>query len=97
MFEGKETPISRIESSVRSGVISQNIPSLNDLDVDYWSFTDKGRYEYSYVAVEFIIKEFGYDKLNKFLRSPYDYKESFGLTEEELNRKWVEYLTKNYD
>lgn len=97
MFEGEETPISRIESSVRSGVLSQNIPSLNDLDVDYWSYADKGGYEYSYVAVEFIIKEFGYDKLNKFLRSPYDYKNSFGLTEGELNGKWAEYLKKKYN
>lgn len=97
MFEGKDTPVSTIESAVRSGVKSQNIPSLKDLNVDYWSFADKGGYNYSYVAVEFIIKEFGYDKLNKFLRSPYDYKNSFGLTEDELNGKWVEYLKINYN
>lgn len=96
MYEGKETPISSIESAVRAGVSSQNIPSLKELDIDYWSFADKGGYEYSYVAVEFIINDFGYDKLNKFLRSPYNFKELFGLTEDEFNSKWVEYLKEKY-
>jgi hypothetical protein len=97
MYEGKETPLSRIKSTVHLGVISRCIPTLKDLDISYWRFVDKGGYEYSYAAVDFIIKEFGYDKLNKFIRSPNDYKKSFGLTEDKLNEKWFLYIMKNYN
>lgn len=95
-YEGKETPIAYIESAVRAGVSSQKIPTLKDLDTDYMSFVDKGGYEYSYVAIEYILAEYGHDKLVKLLRSPYNYMEVFGITEDEFNNNWLEYVRKNY-
>ena len=39
---------------------------------------------------------FGYDKLYDLIKSPNNFVEVFGMTENELENKWIEYIRKHY-
>lgn len=46
--------------------------------------------------VDFIIKEYGYDKIIAVIKNPDNIEEIIGLTKEEIIVKWSEYIFNNY-
>lgn len=60
-------------------------------------FAELDGYALSYTIVEYMISEYGYDKLIDLIKSPYDFDEIFSITIEEFEKEWKEYLIKNYN
>ncbi|MGO5065512.1 MULTISPECIES: hypothetical protein [unclassified Clostridium] len=60
------------------------------------TFFKRNGYQYSYTIVESIINLFGYDKLHNLIKSPNSFVEVFGITEDELQNKWIDYIKVNY-
>ena len=97
-YEAKDNSEKWIKETVRKGLKDNTIPSFRDLDTkeDFEAFFKKDGYQYSYTIVESIVNIFGYDKLYKLILSPDRFMEVFGLTEIELENKWIEYIRNNY-
>ncbi|MGG4396960.1 hypothetical protein ABEX25_21890 [Paenibacillus thiaminolyticus] len=75
-------------------ISSGQIPSFDEIDGP--AFVYRHGYPYSYTIVEFLVIEYGYEKLNDFIRHPEDYKRIFGVSKSELQALWVKYLKGNY-
>ncbi|MBU3144376.1 hypothetical protein [Clostridium sp. CF012] len=77
---------------------NNRIPQFNDLDTgeDFQAFFKKDGYQYSYTIVESIVNMFGYDKLYNLIKSPANFVEVFGMTENELQNEWIKYIKKKY-
>ncbi|MDV3427253.1 MAG: hypothetical protein LIR50_08745 [Bacillota bacterium] len=97
-FEAKDNNENWIRKTVKNGISQNTLPSFRDLDTgeDFETFFKRDGYQYSYTITEAIIEEFGYDKLCKLIESPDKYEEIFGLTENQLENKWTEYIKNNY-
>ena len=97
-YEAKDNNESWIRRTVKSGLENNSIPTFNDLDTkeDFQAFFNKDGYQYSYTIVESIVNIFGYDKLCKLINSPNNFVGIFGITENELQNKWIEYIKNNY-
>ena len=97
-YESKDNNQNWIDSTIKEGLKSGNIPTFNDLDTgeDFEEFFKKNGYQYSYTIVEAIVEVFGYDKLYKLIESPTNFIKIFGITQEELENRWIEYIKKNY-
>jgi hypothetical protein len=58
-------------------------------NIEYWI-------PYVYSVIDFIIKEYGYDKLNQFIRNPYPIEDIFGISDSEFWDEWKSFLQNNY-
>lgn len=88
----------QIDNSLRrfvsNGIKNSTVPSLDDMNSN--KFSDIGGYQYSYTVVEFIVKNYGYDRLIDLIKSPDDFKDILGISKEEFEKQWKDYLNKNY-
>jgi len=97
-YEAKDNDENWIRETINRGLVNNTIPTFDDLNTgeDFETFFKRNGYQYSYSIVESIIEEFGYDKLYIFIKSPNNFVDIFGITEYQLQNKWVEYIKKNY-
>lgn len=97
-YEAKDNNENWIRKTVMNGLVNNTIPTFKDLDTgeDFETFFKRNGYQYSYTIVESIIEEFGYDKLYNLIESPHNFIGIFGITENQLQNKWVEHIKKNY-
>ncbi|SFD39696.1 peptidase MA family metallohydrolase [Clostridium uliginosum] len=97
-YEAKDNDENWIRKTVKNGLVSNMLPTFKDLDTgeDFETFFKRNGYQYSYTIVESIIEEYGYDKLYNLIKSPNNFEDIFGITENELQNKWMEYIKKNY-
>jgi hypothetical protein len=97
-FEAKDNNENWIRKTVKNGLVSNMIPTFKDLDTgdDFETFFKRNGYQYSYTIIEAIIEEFGYHKLCKLIKSPGNFVDIFGLTEIEMQNKWIDYIKRNY-
>lgn len=97
-YEAKDNNEEWIIKTIKNGILQNTLPSFKNLDTgeDFETFFKRDGYQYSYTIAEAIIEEFGYDKLYKLIESPDKFTEVFGLTENQLENKWNEYIKKNY-
>lgn len=77
-------------------LVSQNkIPSIaTDLVPDKWEQV-KG-FPYSITLVEYMIEEFGFDKIIAIIKTPSEAESILGVTTSELDSGWREYLRETY-
>lgn len=97
-YEAKDNDENWINTAVEYGLINNMIPTFKDLDTgeDFETFFKRNGYQYSYTIVELIIQKFGYDKLYNLIKSPNNFLGILGITENQLQNKWIEYIKKNY-
>ncbi|MFL0195708.1 peptidase MA family metallohydrolase [Clostridium sp. WILCCON 0269] len=97
-YEAKDNSENWIVKTVGNGLVNNILPTFKDLDtgVDFETFFKRNGYQYSYTIVESIIKLFGYDKLRKLIKTPNSFVEIFGITEDELQNQWIDYIKVNY-
>lgn len=97
-YEAKDNNENWIIKTVKNGLLNNTLPSFKDLDTgdDFETFFNRNGYQYSYTIVESIINLFGYDKLHNLIKSPNNFVQVFGITENELHHKWTEYIKINY-
>ncbi|MCB2299295.1 peptidase MA family metallohydrolase [Clostridium tagluense] len=97
-YEAKDNNENWIRKTVMNGLVNNRVPTFKDLDTgeDFETFFKRNGYQYSYTIVESIIEEFGYDKLYDLIESPSNFVGILGITENQLQNKWMEYIKKNY-
>ncbi|MCM1989501.1 hypothetical protein KDK92_07090 [Oceanirhabdus seepicola] len=97
-YEAKDNNENWIRKTIINGLQSNSIPTFKDLDTgeDFETFFKRDGYQYAYTIVESLVQEFGYDKLNDFVKTPNDYLNVFGLTEIQLQDKWMEFIRRTY-
>lgn len=66
------------------------MPTVTDMLQRYYSLSDYR--ELSFSLTEFILREYGPDKLKRLIEAPYDVEDVFGLSENELKEKWAVYI-----
>ncbi|HYE80753.1 MAG TPA: hypothetical protein VEG39_01165 [Clostridia bacterium] len=85
--------IEQIKEAISGEVKYKHVPSFTELDQK--NFAERHGYQYSITIVEFLVKTYDYDKLVEMIKNP-DIEKVYGITEEELHKKWVLYLEENY-
>ena len=97
-YEAKDNNENWIRQTVKKGLVNNMLPTFNDLDTgnDFETFFKRNGYQYSYTIVESIVEKFGYDKLYNLIKSPNSFVDIFGITKEQLQYKWIEYIKINY-
>lgn len=95
MYEAKQT---NQLYEVGKWVKRDKVPSMDTLESygSYESMDDNRIYPFSYTLVEYIINEYGIEKLNSFIRSPSDYSSAFGVDKDEFEQAWKDYLKRKY-
>lgn len=81
-----------IRDSIAQQVESGEIPGLEDLNDNSWAFETKKGFQFSYTLAAFLLKQYGASALNRFIRSPINFKEAFGCSEASFHRSWKEWL-----
>lgn len=97
-FEAKDNSENWIRKTVKSGLDADEIPTFDDLDTgsDFETFFKRNGYQFSYTMIEFIISEYGYEKLIEFIKSPTDFEGVFEVSKDQLHGQWVRYIKYNY-
>ncbi len=97
-YEAKDNNENWIVKTVKNGLANDIVPTFKVLDTgdDFETFFKYDGYQYSYTIVESIIKLFGYDKLCNLIKAPNSFVDIFGITEDELHNKWIDYIKMNY-
>lgn len=97
-FEAKDNSEKWIRETVKNGLINGEIPAFKDLDTgeDFETFFKLNGYQYSYTIIESIIGEFGYKKLCELIKTPNNFVEIFNFSEDEVEKRWIEYINKTY-
>lgn len=86
--EAKEKLINKLQAS--------EIPSWDTLNkAETIEFGDQNGYLFSASIVEFLVKRYGYENIRKLILNPTAYEKIFGKSEAELEKEWVNYLSKN--
>ena len=75
--------------------LSQNIDiTIDDINDNFYN--NQFSYLYSGSIVDFIVNEFGYEKLIQVIKYPNDIENILDLSIEELKNNWINYVEKNY-
>lgn len=73
------------------------IPSIEFFDIkNEIKFGNEGGYQYSYVFIEFLDKEYGWDSVTELIRGNKSYVEIFGKDKQDIYNEWVTYVKTYY-
>lgn len=76
-----------------SGITKSTIPSWKSLSTaGTVEFGDINGYVFSSSIIEFLIKGHGYEKLRQLIINPGKFEVIYGLTEQKMEDKWINYL-----
>lgn len=93
---GSPGPESYMKSEMISRVLSDEIPSMEEMSSYGPDFVINGGYYFTLAAGEFLVDKYGFEKVRQFVLAPDDYKGAFGISEQELWNEFTEYLNYKY-
>ncbi len=72
----------------------QKLLSIPELRIDFYNIA----YGYTYAAsaVDFIVNQYGYDKLQELILYPDDFEKVLNISLEEFQKQWLEYIKFHY-
>jgi hypothetical protein len=91
-YEAKQMN-SNMKGALKGKILKNDIPTLYAMNSNNLS---DGGYAFSYTAVEYIVKNYGYNSLIGLIKSPSNLREILGTTSEGFEKSWRTYLIKNY-
>jgi len=94
-YEGKWIDKNWMKISLANRILKEDIPTFSEMSVGLKQFGENDGYLLSYTLADFLISDYGYQKLNEFIRNPFEY-QIFGVSESDLWRQWMHFLNKNY-
>lgn len=82
---------------IRQRINSSGVPTLDFLDNDS-HLIDENLYSFNYTVVEYIVDEFGYESLNRFLKIHTRFEDAFGagMTKAVFEDGWQQFVVDNY-
>lgn len=90
MFEAGQTE--GVNEWISTAKASDKFPTLKELESGSYTFGNIGGYQFSYSIIEYMVKNYGYDKVIALIKSPTEFEEIFGLSKEAFQKEWIEYL-----
>lgn len=91
-YESKQMSEAYMKDTTADAIRSGAIPTLAQLENDTWDFETMGGFQFSYLMVEFIDKQYGLEALNQVIRRPDNYSGVFNRSESELREQWIHYI-----
>ncbi len=92
-FEAKQMN-NNIKQGLKKKIQNNEVPPLFSMNSQNLS---DGGYAFSYTAVEYVVKNYGYNSLIKLIKSPSNLQEILGCSSEEFEKRWMDFLVKNYN
>lgn len=93
VFEAKQMN-NNMKEGLKRKIQNNEIPPLFSMDPQNLS---NGGYAFSYTAVEYVVKNYGYNALIKLIKSPSNLQEILGCSSKEFEKRWRDFLVKNYN
>lgn len=93
-YEVKQMTDEFIKQSTSDQIYNLTIPTFKELNSEGWDFETMNGFQFSYLIVEFIVGQYGFDTLNKVIRNPDDFNGIFKRSELELHEQFIEYVAK---
>jgi hypothetical protein len=93
---GASLPESKDRQILANRIKQNSIPTFDELNRDYNSFMFNDGYTFAKTIVEFLVKDYGDNAINYFIRHPSDFMGAFGISEQELWENWVAYIKEKY-
>jgi|GEM_PF-578283 len=91
MFESQyDLGVNQILSNAKS---SNNFPTLKALETYSSDFKKNGGQQFSYSIVDYLVKTYGQDKLVALIKSPSNFEKIFGISKEDFQKKWIDYVS----
>lgn len=87
---------SRLKTVINANYCDIANSIMSDISIDFETFKDKGGYELAYTIAEYIVNNYSYSCLTRFLKEPDNYTGIFNSTKEEFQAGWLEYLKEKY-
>ncbi|MEJ8554947.1 hypothetical protein [Tepidibacter sp. Z1-5] len=85
------------QSPYKNFIQDNVIPSIEFLDIkDELKFGNAGGYQYSYTFIEFLDKEYGWERVIELIEGNKSYMDIFSKDKQEIYNEWVIYLEKYY-
>lgn len=94
MFETKQVDKNTL-SFLKREAIAGKAPSLDELNENFYNGNNYA-YPYSYTIVDFIVNEYGYDKLIEITKDNSSIEKILGVSTEEFEKLWMQYIKQNY-
>lgn len=74
-----------------------SIPTIDDMKSENEVyFGNIGGYQYSYTYIEFLNKQYGWDKVLDLITGKETYNKIFSKSEQEIYKEWIDYVKLNY-
>ena len=89
-FESGYFDADAVRDSLSALVKSGSMPTMSDMLERYYSWSNYRKLSFS--LTEFILREYGPDKMKRLIEAPYDMEDVFGLSEDEFKEKWAAYI-----
>lgn len=87
VFEAKQDE--GTEQVILKAKSSNKFPSLEDLETNVSAFGNNGGYQFSYSIIQYIVKNYGYDKLIALIKSPTDFDKILGVSKDDFQKEWI--------
>lgn len=94
-FEAGQMDINR-HYCLFTEIFENRIPKIKDFEIDWVSFGEKGGYVWSYTIVEFVVQDYGWEKVREWIQNDGAIKSTFGIGDDKFQKKWISFLEKNY-
>jgi hypothetical protein len=88
LFEAKQ--VNGNEQVFSNAKSANKFPTLKDLETDPYTFGNSSGYQFSYSIVDYIVKNYGYDKLVTLIKSPSNFEKILGVSKEDFQKKWID-------
>lgn len=82
-------------AQLKGKLTKDTLPSLSTLDST--NFNDQGGYVCSYIAVEYFVKNKGYDGVIELIKAPDQLETILGVSEAKFEDQWKDYCIKEYN
>jgi hypothetical protein len=82
---------------IKTKVIQNKIPTLSELEnSNNIKFGDMDGYGFSTTIIEYLVRKYGMVNVARYVKSPYSTLEPFGITKDQLQKDWIDYLREEY-
>lgn len=90
MYEAKQAE--GTEQVLANAKSANKFPTLKDLETDSYTFGNNNGYQFSYSIIDYIVKNYGYDKLIALIKTPSEFEKTLDLSKEDFEKKWIDYF-----
>ncbi len=82
-----------VKDYLRTDISANNIPTLSEMEkAGNVGFGNIKGYEFSYTIIDFMVNKYGMDKIIELVKSPDNYMGIFGISKDDFEKAWIQYL-----